>query len=198
MLGKQSFKRAACVGPVELVERAAVQADIANLKAALTAHDGAVTEAFMNAASPGVISAFQSNRYYASHDEYVDAIAAAMKPEYDAIVAAGFVLQLDCPDLAMARHTGFQELGEEQFLARAEYQMEALNHAVRDIPAGRMRMHICWGNYEGPHDHDIPLERILAIVLKAKPAASCSRLRTLGIGTSGVSGATRSCRRTKS
>ena len=171
MLGKQSFKRAACVGPVELVDRAAVKTDIANLNAALTAHDGAITEAFMNAASPGVISAFQSNRYYASHDEYVDAIAAAMKPEYDAIVAAGFVLQLDCPDLAMARHTGFQELGEEEFLARAEYQMEALNHAVRDIPAGRMRMHICWGNYEGPHDHDIPLERILAIVLKAKPAA---------------------------
>ncbi|HWN38659.1 MAG TPA: cobalamin-independent methionine synthase II family protein [Gammaproteobacteria bacterium] len=170
MLGKQSFKRAACVGPVELVDRAAVKTDIANLNAALTAHDGAITEAFMNAASPGVISAFQSNRYYASHDEYVDAIAAAMKPEYDAIVAAGFVLQLDCPDLAMARHTGFQELGEEEFLARAEYQMEALNHAVRDIPAGRMRMHICWGNYEGPHDHDIPLERILAIVLKAKPA----------------------------
>ena len=170
MLGKQSFKRAACVGPVELIDRAAIETDIANLQAALAAHEGAVTEAFMNAASPGVISAFQSNRYYASHDEYVDAIAAAMKPEYDAIVAAGFVLQLDCPDLAMARHTGFQELGESEFLARAEYQMEALNHAVRDIPAGRMRMHICWGNYEGPHDHDIPLERILAIVLKAKPA----------------------------
>ena len=170
MLGKQSFKRAACVGPVELLDRAAVQADIANLKAALTAHHGAITEAFMNAASPGVISAFQSNRYYASHDEYVDAIAAAMKPEYDAIAAAGFILQLDCPDLAMARHTGFQELGDAEFLARAEYQVEALNHAVRDIPADRMRMHICWGNYEGPHDHDIPLETILGLVLKAKPA----------------------------
>ena len=135
----------------------------------LAAHDGAV-EAFMNAASPGVISAFQSNHYYASHEAYVDAIVAAMKPEYDAIVAAGFVLQLDCPDLAMARHTGFQELSESEFLERAEYQVEALNHAVRDIPADRMRMHICWGNYEGPHDHDIALEKILAIVLKAKPA----------------------------
>jgi 5-methyltetrahydropteroyltriglutamate--homocysteine methyltransferase len=93
-----------------------------------------------------------------------------MKPEYDAIAAAGFVLQLDCPDLAMARHTGFQELGEDEFLKRAEYQVEALNHAVRDIPAGLMRMHICWGNYEGPHDHDIALEKILPIVLKAKPA----------------------------
>jgi 5-methyltetrahydropteroyltriglutamate--homocysteine methyltransferase len=124
----------------------------------------------MNAASPGVISAFQSNHYYKTHDEYVDAVAAAMKPEYDAIVAAGFVLQLDCPDLAMARHTGFQELSEAEFLARAEHQVEALNHAVRDIPAGLMRMHICWGNYEGPHDHDIALEKILPIVLKAKPS----------------------------
>ena len=170
MLGKQSFKRAACVGPIELVDGTAVQTDLKNLKAALAAHGAEVTEAFVNAASPGVISAFQSNRYYQSHEAYVDAIAAAMKPEYDAIVAAGFILQLDCPDLAMARHTAFQELGEAEFLARAEYQIEALNHAVRDIPAERMRMHVCWGNYEGPHDHDIPLEKILSVVLKAKPS----------------------------
>jgi 5-methyltetrahydropteroyltriglutamate--homocysteine methyltransferase len=169
MLGRQSFKRAGCVGPIELVDRGAMKTDVANLRAALAAHDGAV-EAFMNAASPGVISAFQSNHYYGSHEAYVDAIVAAMKPEYDAIVAAGFVLQLDCPDLAMARHTGFQELSESEFLERAEYQVEALNHAVRDIPADRMRMHICWGNYEGPHDHDIPLEKILGLVVKAKPA----------------------------
>ena len=168
MLGRQSFRRAGCVGPIELVDRLSMQTDVANLRAALAAHS--VVDAFMNAASPGVISAFQSNQYYASHEAYVDAIALAMKPEYDAIVAAGFVLQLDCPDLAMARHTGFQELSESEFLARAEYQVEALNHAVRDIPADRMRMHICWGNYEGPHDHDIPLEKILGIVLKAKPA----------------------------
>jgi 5-methyltetrahydropteroyltriglutamate--homocysteine methyltransferase len=168
MLGKQSFKRAACVGPIELVDRAAMQTDLANLRAAL---DGKrVVEAFMNAASPGVISSFQSNRHYPTHEAYVDAIAAAMKPEYDAIAAAGFVLQLDCPDLAMARHTGFQELSEREFLERAEHQVEALNHAVRDIPADRMRLHICWGNYEGPHDHDIALEKILPIVLKAKPA----------------------------
>jgi 5-methyltetrahydropteroyltriglutamate--homocysteine methyltransferase len=170
MLGKQSFKRAGCVGPIALVDRAAMQVDVDNLRAALAAHGAGTTEAFMNAASPGVISAFQSNHYYSSHDAYVDAIVEAMKPEYDAIVAAGFILQLDCPDLAMARHTGFQELSEAEFLARAEYQVEALNHAVRDIPADRMRMHICWGNYEGPHDHDIALEKILSIVLKAKPA----------------------------
>jgi 5-methyltetrahydropteroyltriglutamate--homocysteine methyltransferase len=168
MLGKQMFKRAGCVGPIELVDTESMQKDLANLRAAVAAHRP--HDAFMNAASPGVISAFQSNRYYPTHEAYVDAIAAAMKPEYDAIAAAGFVLQLDCPDLAMARHTGFQELEEDEFLRRAEYQVEALNHAVRDIPAGLMRMHICWGNYEGPHDHDIPLDRILALVLKAKPS----------------------------
>jgi 5-methyltetrahydropteroyltriglutamate--homocysteine methyltransferase len=167
MLGKQAFKRAACVAPITLVDRTAAAKDIANLRAATAAHPP--VEAFMNAASPGVVSSFQSNKHYASHEAYVDAIGAAMKPEYDAIAAAGFVLQLDCPDLAMARHTGFQELSEAEFLKHAVIQVEALNHAVRDIPADRMRMHICWGNYEGPHDHDIPLEKILAIVLKAKP-----------------------------
>jgi 5-methyltetrahydropteroyltriglutamate--homocysteine methyltransferase len=170
MLGKQSFKRAGCVAPIELIDRTAVQTDLENLRAALATGGATVCEAFVNAASPGVISAFQSNRYYPSHEAYVDAIAAAMKPEYDAIAAAGFLLQLDCPDLAMARHTGFQELDDAEFLRRAEYQVEALNHAVRDIPAERMRMHVCWGNYEGPHDHDIPLEKILHVVLKAKPA----------------------------
>jgi 5-methyltetrahydropteroyltriglutamate--homocysteine methyltransferase len=167
MMGKQTFKRAGCVGPVTLVDTQAVQKDVANLRAAVDQHRP--YDAFMNAASPGVISSFQSNHYYRTHEDYVDAITAAMKPEYDAITAAGFVLQLDCPDLAMAKHTGFQELSEQEFLKRAEHQVEALNHAVRDIPAGLMRMHICWGNYEGPHDHDIALEKILGIVLKAKP-----------------------------
>jgi 5-methyltetrahydropteroyltriglutamate--homocysteine methyltransferase len=168
MIGKQTFKRAACVGPIELTDREAMQKDVENLRNAVRQHGA--HDAFMNAASPGVISAFQSNRYYDTHEQYLEAISNAMKPEYDAIVQAGFVLQLDCPDLAMARHTGFQELSEEEFLARAEHQVEALNYAVRDIPAGLMRMHICWGNYEGPHDHDIALEKVLGIVLKAKPA----------------------------
>jgi 5-methyltetrahydropteroyltriglutamate--homocysteine methyltransferase len=168
MVGVQTFKRAACVGPVELVDREAMRKDLANLRAALAKHG--IREAFMNAASPGVISAFQSNRYYATHEAYVDAIAAAMQVEYEAIAAAGFTLQLDCPDLAMARHTGFQELSEREFLARAAYQVEALNRAVANIPAEAMRMHICWGNYEGPHDHDIDLAKILGLVLRAKPA----------------------------
>lgn len=168
MVGQQSFKRAGCVGPIAVVDRDSLKRDIANLRAAADKHGA--QEVFMNAASPGVVSSFQSNHYYPTHEAYVDAIAAAMQEEYEAIVAAGFVLQLDCPDLAMARHTGFQELSEQEFLRRAEYQVEALNAAVANIPAESMRMHICWGNYEGPHDHDIPLEKILSIVLKAKPA----------------------------
>ena len=169
MTGPQQFRRAACVGPIEVVDRTALERDLRNLRAAVERHG--VREAFMNAASPGVISAFQQNRFYPTHEAYVEAIAAAMREEYEAIVAAGFVLQLDCPDLAMARHTGFQELTEAEFLARAHHQVEALNDAVRSIPAESMRMHICWGNYEGPHDHDIPLETILDIVLRAKPQA---------------------------
>jgi 5-methyltetrahydropteroyltriglutamate--homocysteine methyltransferase len=169
MLGAQTFKRAACVAPVELSDAEAVHKDLDNLRAALERRGGRF--AFVNAASPGVISSFQSNRYYATHEAYIDAIAAVMQYEYEAIAAAGFDLQLDCPDLAMAKHTGFQELSESEFLARAEYQVEALNRAVTNIPPERMRMHICWGNYEGPHDHDIPLATILGVVLKAKPAA---------------------------
>lgn len=169
MIGPQSFRRAVCTGPIEVIDRHALARDLRHLRAAVDRHGPA--EAFMNAASPGVVSAFQSNRYYPTHEAYVEAIGDAMQEEYEAIAGAGFVLQLDCPDLAMARHTGFQELSEAQFLRRAAHQVEVLNHAVRNIPADSMRMHICWGNYEGPHDHDIALEKILGIVLKAKPAA---------------------------
>jgi len=124
----------------------------------------------MNAASPGVVAAFQPNRYYPSVELYLEAVAEAMRSEYEAIVAAGFVLQVDCPDLAMARHTGFQDLTEAEFLAQAHLQVEALNHALRNIPPTAARIHLCWGNYEGPHDHDIDLEKVLPIVLRAKPA----------------------------
>ncbi len=167
--GKQSFKRQACVGPIAVAERQALQDDLRHLRAAVRSN--AAQEAFMNAASPGVVAAFQPNEYYPTHAAYVEAIAAAMREEYEAIVAAGFLLQVDCPDLAMARHTGFQDLSEAQFLERAEHQVEALNEALRNVPASSLRMHLCWGNYEGPHTHDIDLEKVLPIVLKAKPAA---------------------------
>ena len=167
--GKQTFKRQACIGPIAVIERESLRKDLQNLRAAVDAHRP--HEAFMNSASPGVISAFQPNRYYPTHEAYVEAIGAAMQEEYEAIANAGFKLQVDCPDLAMARHTGFQDLSEGDFLKRAEHQVEVLNHALGNIPAKALRMHVCWGNYEGPHDHDIPLEKILRLVLKAKPAA---------------------------
>jgi len=167
--GKQTFKRQGCVGPIKVIETESLRNDIENFKAAVDAHRP--HDAFMNSASPGVISAFQPNKYYPTHEAYVEAIGAAMQSEYEAIVNAGFVLQLDCPDIAMARHTGFQDLTEDEFLKRAEHQVEVLNHALRNVPAASLRMHVCWGNYEGPHDHDIPLQKILHIVLKAKPSA---------------------------
>jgi 5-methyltetrahydropteroyltriglutamate--homocysteine methyltransferase len=167
--GKQTFKRQACIGPIAVIERESLAKDIANLRAAVRRHRP--VEAFINAASPGVIAAFQPNDYYPSHEAYVEAIAAAMREEYEAIAAAGFLLQIDCPDLAMARHTGFQDLTEQQFLRRANFHVEALNEALRKVPAEQLRMHVCWGNYEGPHDHDIEVEKVLPIILKAKPAA---------------------------
>ena len=167
--GAQEFRRASCIGPIEVVNTEPLTADIANMKAAM-AKSGA-DEAFMNAASPGVITAFQPNEYYPTHEAYVEAVAEAMRTEYEEIVAAGFVLQVDCPDLAMARHTGYQDLSESEFLARTEQNVEALNHALRNVPAESIRMHICWGNYEGPHDFDIDLDKILPIILKAKPQA---------------------------
>jgi len=167
--GKQGFKRQACTGQVTYVGQDDLQKDISRMQAAITAHPA--VESFLNAASPGVVSAFQPNAYYKTHAAYVEAIGEAMQFEYEAIVRAGFILQLDCPDLAMARHTGFQNLTEAEFLQRAEHQVDVMNHALRNIPSESLRMHVCWGNYEGPHDHDIPLEKIMNIVLKAKPAA---------------------------
>jgi len=167
--GKQGFKRQSCTGPVAYVGHADLKADIEHMQAAVARYPHC--EGFLNAASPGVVSAFQPNSYYPSHAAYVEAIGEAMQVEYESIVNAGFVLQLDCPDLAMARHTGFQDLTEAEFLKRAEHQVEVMNHALRNIPATSLRMHVCWGNYEGPHDRDIPLERILDTILKAKPAA---------------------------
>jgi 5-methyltetrahydropteroyltriglutamate--homocysteine methyltransferase len=143
--------------------------DIAHLKAALAGVQPA--EAFMTAASPGVIAHFLHNEYYPSHEAYLAHLADVMKEEYDAISQAGFVLQVDCPDLAMGRHLRFPDLSTAEFLNIAQANVEALNHALRDIPPDRLRLHLCWGNYEGPHHRDIPLKDILGIVLKARPQA---------------------------
>ncbi|HEX3536223.1 MAG TPA: cobalamin-independent methionine synthase II family protein [Stellaceae bacterium] len=169
MTGENIARRAVCVGPIEVKDREPLEADLANLKDAL-ARVKAV-EGFMTAASPGLVPVFQTNRHYPSHEAYVEAIAAAMQPEYEAIVAAGFVLQLDCPDLAMAHHTSFQDLSEADFLTRAAFHIETLNHALRNVPAESCRIHICWGNYEGPHDHDIDFAKVAPILVRAKPMA---------------------------
>jgi 5-methyltetrahydropteroyltriglutamate--homocysteine methyltransferase len=167
IMGEQEFVRASCVGPVRLVNLDPCHEDIRRFSRALA---GRAVRGFLNAASPGLITAFQPNAFYPSHEAYLADLVSAMRPEYTAIAASGLLLQLDCPDLAMARHTGFQDLSEGEFLKVAAANVEALNAATADIAPEKMRMHVCWGNYEGPHDHDIPLERVLDIILRARPA----------------------------
>jgi len=166
---RAAIMRPACNGPIDWKDRTAVGKDVANLRAAV---DGAApTEAFMTAASPGVIAHFLQNTHYPSREAYLARLVDVMKEEYDAIHRAGFVLQVDCPDLAMSRHLAFPELSNAEFVKIAAANVEALNHALRDIPADRLRLHLCWGNYEGPHHRDVPLRDILPVVLKARPHA---------------------------
>ena len=169
IMGAQEFTRASCIAPVVLKTLEPLDDDIRRFRSALDRH-GDGTRAFLNAASPGLITAFQPNAYYPDHEAYLAALVEAMRPEYEAIAAAGFELQLDCPDLAMSRHTGYQDMDEAEFLRTIEANVEALNAATAGIAPEAMRMHVCWGNYEGPHDKDIPLERIIDIVLKARPS----------------------------
>ncbi len=165
------YHRPICTGPIAVKDLSGLHKDIANLRAACAATGAGVPlRAFMNSASPGVIAVFQPNTYYATTQQYLQALADAMATEYEAIIAAGLDLQIDAPDLAMGRHIRFRDADDQEFLRNAHMQVEALNHALRNVPANRTRMHICWGNYEGPHHHDIGLEKILEVVLKAKPS----------------------------
>jgi 5-methyltetrahydropteroyltriglutamate--homocysteine methyltransferase len=168
-----TYRRPVCVGPVGLKDCAPVLRDIARLQQALVESKDAGSAAaagFMTAVSPGTVGVFHPNRYYRSHEAYMQAIGAAMQTEYEEIVRAGFILQIDCPDLAMGRHSRFKHMDDGEFLRYAAIHVEALNDAVANIPPDRMRIHVCWGNYEGPHTHDIPLETILPVVLKARPS----------------------------
>jgi 5-methyltetrahydropteroyltriglutamate--homocysteine methyltransferase len=167
--GRARRRTPACTGPVRARDLNAVAADVANLGAGISAAKAA--EGFLTAASPGLISLFFKNEHYPDHKTYLAAIAAAMRPEYEAIVTAGYVLQLDCPDLAMGRHIQFAKLGLQEFRAMAKVHLEALDQAVAGLPADRMRIHLCWGNYEGPHHYDVPLADIIDIVFAARPAA---------------------------
>jgi 5-methyltetrahydropteroyltriglutamate--homocysteine methyltransferase len=167
--GRSRRKTPGCNAPIGVGDAQAVHADVSDLKAAF----GAVRaqEMFMSAASPGVIGLFFRNDHYASHEAYLYAIADAMRHEYEAIAAAGIILQIDCPDLAMGRHIQYADLSLEDFRKKARLNVEVLNHATASIPPDRMRMHLCWGNYEGPHHCDVPLADIIDIVFLARPAA---------------------------
>ncbi|MDJ0858111.1 MAG: cobalamin-independent methionine synthase II family protein [Dinoroseobacter sp.] len=164
--GTPKYARPMCVGEVTSKGQGELEKDIANLKAAMAAHG--VSRGFMNAASPGVISLFLRNDYYPTREAYLAALADAMKTEYETIVAAGLDLQLDCPDLALSRHMLFTDLSDDEFIKVADAHVEALNHALQDVPAEKVRVHICWGNYEGPHVCDIPMSKMFDTLMAAK------------------------------
>ncbi len=167
--GTLTYRRPCCVGEIAVKDMEPVALDIANFQAAITSH-GPV-EGFMNAASPGVIALFQPNRYYPDHETYLEAIAGAMAAEYRTIVDAGLVLQLDSPDLGLGRHMMFKDNTDAEYRALAELHVDALNHALEGIPTDRVRLHVCWGNYEGPHHCDAPLSMVLPIALRANVGA---------------------------
>jgi 5-methyltetrahydropteroyltriglutamate--homocysteine methyltransferase len=165
--GTPSYRRPRCVGEIEVKSMAPLEDDLARFANAL--HGAGNADSFMNAASPGVIALFQPNDHYATDDDYLEALAEAMRPEYEAIVAAGHILQLDSPDLGLGRHMMFKDRPEKDYIARIERHVEVLNHALRNVPSDRVRMHVCWGNYEGPHHCDAPMDLVLPVAVKAKP-----------------------------
>ena len=163
------YRRPRCIAEIRPKDSGPLHEDLRNFRRALDA--AKPTEGFLNAASPGVIALFQPNDYYKTQDAYLEALGEAMRSEYEAIVSAGFLLQIDAPDLGMGRHTMYRNASVGDYLNAAARHIEVLNHALRNLPADRMRMHICWGNYEGPHHHDVPLEQLLPVVIKARPQA---------------------------
>ena len=165
--GTPTYRRPMCTGPMTLKSDAPLLADLAALAAATAGQP--IAGAFMNAPSPGIIALFQPSAYHATQDAYLEDLAEAMRPEYEAIAAAGLTLQIDSPDLGLGRHTMYKDRSEADYLNLAARHLEVLNHALRNIPAEAMRMHICFGNYEGPHDCDIEMEPLLPILLRAKP-----------------------------
>jgi len=164
--GTPQYARPMCTGEVKSKGQGELQKDIDNLKAAMAKHG--VGRGFMNAASPGVISLFLQNDHYKTRDAYLAALADAMREEYETIVASGLDLQLDCPDLALSRHMLFHDLTDDEFLKVAASHVEALNHALQNVPEDKVRIHICWGNYEGPHCCDIPMDKVFSTLMSTK------------------------------
>jgi 5-methyltetrahydropteroyltriglutamate--homocysteine methyltransferase len=163
------YRRPICKGPIAIKDLEPLRHDIARMKAAMAKVK--VTDGFLNAVSPGTIAVFQPNEYYPTFEAYLAALAEAMHVEYAEIVKSGLILSIDCPDLAMGRHTRFRSMTDEEFVRSTEIQVDALNHALKGIPADRVRLHVCWGNYEGPHICDMPLTRLLPAMLKANVGA---------------------------
>ena len=166
--GTPTYRRPKCVGPVASMTLAPLEQDLEHMAAAIARHCPA--GGFMNAASPGVIALFQPNEHYPTQDAYLEALAEAMRPEYEAIVAAGLILQLDSPDLGLGRHMMYKGRSDAEYLTLIGVHVETLNYALRNVPAERVRMHVCWGNYEGPHTHDVEMGVILPTLMQAKPA----------------------------
>lgn len=167
--GTPSYKRPKCVGEISVKTMQPLKDDIDNFQSAMAANG--YPRGFMNSATPGVIALFQPNEYYKTQDEYLEAVAEGMRAEYEGIVSAGLILQLDSPDLGLGRHMMYKDLDDDGFVVRAERHIEVLNHALRNIDGSKVRMHVCWGNYEGPHNCDIALKKVLPAILKAKPRA---------------------------
>ena len=167
--GRSRRRTPACDGPISVRDPRAAETDVENLRAAREA--AKAEHVFMSAASPGVISLFFRNDHYPSHEAYLFAIAEAMRPEYEAVARAGFDLQVDCPDLGMGRHIQHADLSLAEWRKKAQLHVEALDHAAANIPPEQLRMHLCWGNYEGPHHCDVPLADVIDIVFRARPSA---------------------------
>ena len=164
--GTPQYARPKCTSEVKSKGQDELNKDISNLKAAMEKHGA--KRGFMNAASPGVISLFLQNEHYANREAYLEALADAMKQEYETIVAAGLDLQLDCPDLALSRHMLFEDLSDAEFVKVADMHVAALNHALENVPEENVRLHICWGNYEGPHVCDIDMNTVFSTLMSAK------------------------------
>ena len=163
--GTPIYTRPCCTGELKIFNENLLIQDIDNLLNSIATHQHEL--AFMNAASPGVINVFMPNKFYKDDDEYLNKLSEIMSKEYELITNRGLQLQIDCPDLALARHMNYKHLSEKEFIYRAEKQVEALNNSLKNVSAKNIRMHICWGNYEGPHTYDIALEKIMPVILKA-------------------------------
>ena len=163
------YRRPKCVADIKVKDLGPLKTDVDNMKAAVKTAGAA--EGFINTASPGTIALFQPNDHYKTQDQYLEAVAEGMRAEYEGLAASGLLLQIDAPDMAMGRHTMYRDRTENDFVGLAARHIEVLNHALRNVPGDRVRMHVCWGNYEGPHTHDVPMEKLLPVVMKAKPQA---------------------------